>query len=147
MRDPRRRDGRDYPRYSTYPAPNLWARRPSEDFAQFGVSPDGLQNVAAPGFGGPGSGRLWLWPITSTSGRLLPGTEAATFPFWSFDGTSIGFFADRKLKRIDVKSEAIEVVADAPLARGGVWLPDGTIVFAPNATGPLSRVPSTGGTA
>jgi eukaryotic-like serine/threonine-protein kinase len=76
---------------------------------------------------------------------LLTGTEGAAFPFWSPGGRSIGFFADQKLKRLDVNSEAIQILADAPVARGGAWQPDGTILFAPNAAGPLFRVPSTGG--
>ena len=86
---------------------------------------------------------LWLRPLASTSGRLLTGTEGAGFPFWSPDGRSIGFFADQKLKRLDVNSEAIQILADAPVARGGAWQADGTILFAPNAVGPLFRVPAT----
>ena len=31
------------------------------------------------------------------------------------------------------------------VGRGGAWQADGTILFAPNATGPLFRVPATGG--
>ena len=40
----------------------------------------------------------------------------------------------------------LEYVADAPNPRGGLWQPDGNILFAPNAVGPLSRVPAAGGT-
>ena len=115
----------------------------SADFAQLAISPDGKQLVAAPRFGPLVP--LWLRPIASTSGTTLPGTEGASFPFWSPDGASIGFFADSKLKRIDVDSRAIQILADAPTARGGAWQSDGTILFAPNASGPLSRVPATGG--
>jgi eukaryotic-like serine/threonine-protein kinase len=114
------------------------------DFTQFAISPDGRQLVTAPSALG-GRTALWLRPLDSTSGRTLPGTEGAMFPFWSSDGESIGFFADSKLKRIDLASEAIEIVADAPVPRGGAWQADGTILFAPNAAGPLLRVPATGG--
>ena len=99
----------------------------------------------APSFGVQQPTPLWLRPLASTSGRLLTGTEGASFPFWSPDGRSIGFFADQKLKRLDVNSEAIQILADAPVARGGAWQADGTILFAPNAAGPLFRVPATGG--
>ena len=99
----------------------------------------------APGFGVQQPTPLWLRPLASTSGRLLTGTEGAGFPFWSPDGRSIGFFADQKLKRLDINSEAIQILADAPVARGGAWQADGTILFAPNAVGPLFRVPATGG--
>ncbi len=115
------------------------------DFAQLAISPDGQQVVVAPTFGVEGPTPLWLRPLDSTSGRLLTGTEGAGFPFWSPDGRSIGFFADQKLKRLDVNSEAIQVLAEAPVARGGAWQADGTILFAPNAVGPLFRVSATTG--
>ena len=115
------------------------------DFAQLAISPDGQQIVVAPGFGSQQSGPLWLRPLASTSGRLLTGTEGAGFPFWSPDGRSIGFFADQKLKRLDVNSQAIQILADAPVARGGAWQADDTILFAPNPVGPLFRVPANGG--
>ena len=114
------------------------------DFAQLAISPDGQQIVVAPGFAQQPS-PLWLRPLASTSGRLLTGTEGASFPFWSPDGRSIGFFADQKLKRLDLSSEAVLALADAPNARGGAWQADGMILFAPNAAGPLFRVPETGG--
>ena len=113
------------------------------DFAQIAISPDGQQLVASPAFGR--NTALWLRPIASTSGTTLPGTEGAAFPFWSPDGASIGFFADGKLKRVDVDSRAIQILADAPTARGGAWQSDGMILYAPSAAGPLSRVPATGG--
>ena len=113
------------------------------DFVQLAMSPDGQYIVAAPTFGSQTP--LWLRSLASASGRLLTGTEGATFPFWSPDSRSIAFFADQKLKRLDVNSQAIEIVADAPVARGGAWQADGTILFAPNPAGPLFRVAATGG--
>jgi Tol biopolymer transport system component len=113
------------------------------DFAHLALSPDGQQLLAVPALGG--GGLMWLRRLSSMSGRWLPGTEGALLPFWSPDGGSIGFFADAKLKRLDVNSLAIEIVADAPVGRGGAWQADGNILFAPNATGPLFRVPATGG--
>jgi Tol biopolymer transport system component len=114
------------------------------DFLQPAVSPDGQQFVVAPKF--VAHAGLWLRSVGSTAGRTLPNTQNASFPFWSSDGTSIGFFAEAKLKRIDLRSEAVEIVADAPNPRGGLWQADGNILFAPNAVGPLSRVPAAGGT-
>ena len=125
----------------------LFPRGMTADFPQLAISPDGQQIVVSPSFGTQGPSPLWLRSLASTSGRLLTGTEGAGFPFWSPDGRSIGFFADQKLKRLDFNSEAIQILADAPNARGGTWQSDGTILFAPNATGPLFRVPATGGQA
>ena len=123
----------------------LFPRGVAADSAQLAISPDGQQIVVAPSFGPQQPSPLWLRPLASTSGRLLTGTEGASFPFWSPDGLSIGFFADQKLKRLDVNSQAIQILADAPVARGGAWQADGTILFAPNAKGPLFRVPANGG--
>jgi len=125
----------------------LYPRGLTADFAQLAISPDGQQIVVSPSFGAQGPSPLWLRPLASTSGRLLAGTEGAGFPFWSPDGRSIGFFADQKLKRLDVNSQAIQILADAPSARGGTWQSDGTILFAPNPVGPLFRVPAAGGQA
>ena len=122
----------------------LFPRGVAADSAQLAISPDGQQIVVAPSFPQQPSS-LWLRPLASTSERLLTGTEGASFPFWSPDGQSIGFFADQKLKRLDVNSQAIQILADAPVARGGAWQADETILFAPNAQGPLFRVPATGG--
>ena len=139
------------PLFRQAPAPaeirfNLpFPRGVAADFAQLAISPDGQQIVVAPSFGSQQPSPLWLRPLSSTSGRLLTGTEGAGFPFWSPDGRSIGFFADQKLKRLDVNSQAIQILADAPVARGGAWQADDTILFAPNARGPLFRVPANGG--
>ena len=123
----------------------LFPRGVTADSAQIAISPDGQQIVVAPSFGVQQPTPLWLRPLASTSGRLLTGTEGASFPFWSPDGRSIGFFVDQKLKRFDLNSEAIQTLADAPTARGAAWQADGMILFAPRAAGPLFRVPDTGG--
>ena len=38
----------------------------------------------------------------------LAGTEGASYPFWAPDGRAIGFFADAKLKRIEMAGGATE---------------------------------------
>ncbi len=89
---------------------------------------------------------LWVRALDSLENKALPGTEGATFPFWSPDGASLGFFADNKLKRIDIAAGTPLVVTDAPVARGGDWGTDGTILFAPGVNAPIKRVPARGGT-
>lgn len=88
---------------------------------------------------------LWVRPLDTLESRALIGTEGASFPFWSPDGKSLGFFADNKLKRIDVAGGMPIVITDAPTARGGAWGPDGTILFAPGVNAPIKRVPARGG--
>ena len=78
--------------------------------------------------------------------RPLAGTEGARYPFWKPDGRAIGFFADGKLKWIDLGSNVLHAAADAPAGRGGTWNHDGVIVFAPAGFGVLLRVMAAGGT-
>ena len=72
---------------------------------------------------------LWVRSLDAGESRALPGTGGASFPFWSPDGRTIGFFANGKLKRIDVAGGTPLVLADAPNARGGTWSADGVILF------------------
>jgi Tol biopolymer transport system component len=90
---------------------------------------------------------LWVRSLDSAENRVLPGTEGASFPFWSPDGKSVGFFADGKVKRIDVDGGRPITLADAPNGRGGAWNGDGVILFAPSVSDPIMRVPSSGGKA
>jgi hypothetical protein len=75
----------------------------------------------------------------------LAGTEGALYPFWSPDSRSVGFFADGNLKRIDIDTGLVQVLANAPNPVGGTWNRDGTILFAPNFASPIFRVSSTPG--
>ncbi|MGB7862641.1 MAG: hypothetical protein WCF74_04535, partial [Candidatus Sulfotelmatobacter sp.] len=68
------------------------------------------------------------------------------FPFWSPDSRSLGFFADGKLKTIDLNGGSAQLVCDAQLGRGGAWGPNGVILFSPFPTAPLMRVSANGGT-
>src|SRR5262245_51665427 len=88
---------------------------------------------------------LWVRPLDGLSARPLAGTEGPTYPFWSPDSRSLGFFAGGKLRKIDVSGGPPETICDAPAARGGTWGRDGTIVFAPSTRYPLHRVAASGG--
>jgi hypothetical protein len=68
------------------------------------------------------------------------------FPFWSKDSRYVGFFAEQKLKKIDVAGGPPITLCDAPDGRGGTWNQDGIIVFAPTSSGVLHRVAASGGT-
>ena len=90
--------------------------------------------------------KLWVRPLNSLSARELPGSDAATFPFWSPDGQSIGFFAAGKLKRIAIAGGLPTVICDVGLGRGGTWNEEGVILFNSVNDGPLLRVSAAGGT-
>ena len=109
------------------------------------LSPDGTY-LAFAASDPNGKTMLWVRPMDSLDARMLPDTDGAIFPFWSPDGTSLGFFADNKLKIIDLNSSSAQVVADAPFGRGGAWGQDGVILFSPNTQTSLMRVNASGGT-
>ena len=88
---------------------------------------------------------MWLRTLGSEVARPLAGTEGSSLPFWSPDGRSLGFFADQKLKRIDVAGGSAQTLADAPAAYGATWGADGVILFSAANTAPLYRVPASGG--
>ena len=109
------------------------------------VSPDGHFLVFRAG-GGANVPALWLRPLDSLEARLLPGTEGADFPFWSPDNKSIGFYAQAKLKRIDVTSGGPLVLCDVVYGAagvGGTWSRDGIIVFGDKRG--LFRIAASGG--
>ena len=89
---------------------------------------------------------LYVRPLTSLTAQPLPGTEDATYPFWSPDSREVGFFVPGKLKRISAGGGPPQNVCDAVSGRGGTWGQDGVIVFTPSATQPLFRVAAAGGT-
>jgi eukaryotic-like serine/threonine-protein kinase len=116
---------------------------PTSDPISLALSPDG-RNIVFVGTAN-GRSRLWVRSLDSPSARPLDRTEGASFPFWSADSRSVGFFADTKLKRIDLDGGLVQVLTNAPEGRGGTWNAEGTILFTPNSGGPIFRIPSTGG--
>ena len=108
------------------------------------VSPDGSQ-LAFVARKGEGRTMLWVRSLRSFVTQMLEGTEGATRPFWSPDSRHLGFFADRKLKKIEASGGPVLTLAEAPEARGGTWNKNGVIVFAPQYTGPLYAVAASGG--
>jgi Tol biopolymer transport system component len=109
------------------------------------LSPDGTY-LAFATTGNDGKTALWVRLTNAVEARELPGTDSATFPFWSPDSRSLGFFADGKLKTVDLEGGSTQIVCDAPLGRGGAWGLGGVILFSPAPTAPLMRVSASGGT-
>ena len=120
--------------------------RPGDSgFTQFQLSPDGryLAFVAQSGE----VNRLFVRALDSLGERELPGTDGASYPFWSPDSAHIGFFSQGKLRQVAIGGGPATTIADAPDARGGAWGGDGSIVFSPAVTGTLFRVSASGGVA
>lgn len=110
------------------------------------LSPDGTR-LAFVAVDAKARRRIWVRVLSKLTSDAIDGTDGATFPFWSPDGSSIGFFSDGKLKKIgaDGRSAAIPL-CDAPFGRGGSWNSHGTIIFAPDSHSGIYRVSASGGT-
>jgi Tol biopolymer transport system component len=108
------------------------------------LSPDGRQ-LALIG-ARPGERRqLWIRSLERDDLHALPGTNGASYPFWSPDGKWLGFFAELKLQKTPASGGAVQALCSVTEPRGASWSRSGTIVFAPSANAGLSRVPASGG--
>jgi serine/threonine protein kinase len=112
--------------------------------APLSVSPDG-RRIAFVAGSPDGKYLLWVRSLDTLTAQSLAGTEGASSPFWSPDGTALGFFASGKLKKIDVSGGPAITLSDAPDNRGGTWSREGVIVFNPGNRTALQRVPVSGG--
>src|SRR5260221_393470 len=109
------------------------------------LSPDGT-SLAFSATSADGKTDLWVRPMNALDAHMIPGTDSAIFPVWSPDSRSLGFFADGKVKTIDLNGGSPLVVRDAPFGRGGSWGAGGVIMYTPATQTSLMRVSATGGT-
>jgi hypothetical protein len=99
-------------------------------------------------FGGTAVGKprvIWIQKLDEVEARALPNTEDASYPFWSPDGSQLGFFARGQLRKVEVASGTVQILFDAPSGRGGTWSTAGVVLFTPRTKSPLFRVPAGGG--
>ena len=117
---------------------------PANDIA---LSPDGRTLAIVAYWDQTSKYVLWTHPVGGRNATPVPGTEDASHPFWSPDSRSIAFFAQGKLKKVDLSSGgSAQVLCDAPHGRGGTWSREGVIIFAPNFYTGLYRLSVAGGT-
>ncbi len=109
------------------------------------VSPDGARVALVATDTASGMRQIYLRSLDRLESSPLAGTEGASYPFWSPDGKALGFFADLKLKRIDLADGIVRTLCGASAGRGATWSRHGFIVFAPTADGALFQVPGEGG--
>ena len=87
---------------------------------------------------------LYVQRIGSSNVTLLPGTQNASFPFWSPDGVYIAFFASEKLEKMPISGGPPQVLASVLSARGGTWGSRNVIVYSPDTASTLWRVNADG---
>jgi Tol biopolymer transport system component len=137
-------------RFARPPAPAGIARftislPPHVDLGEsIALSPDGRTLV----YGGrdDSGARLYKRALDSLESVPIRGTEGASYPFFSPDGTSVGFSVERALKRVPLQGGAAITMSETGGGDVGAWLSDDTIVFSSEFQG-LKRVPASGGQA
>ena len=123
---------------------DLPAQMDLERWSSIALSPDGSMLTFA-ATGADGKREIWIRRLDGFAVQALAGTENGFMPFWSPDNRSIGFFADRKLKRVPAGGGPVLTICDAQDGRGGSWSEDDMIVFAPAPFTGLSKVSAAGG--
>jgi len=111
--------------------------------SSFAISPDATRIAFTAE--GPRGRQLWIRSLDVTAPRPLQGTEGGEYPFWSPDSRSIGFFANNKLKRLEIDGGDPQSLANVVTPAGGTWNRDGTILYVPSENGGIFRVQATGG--
>ncbi|MBI2212839.1 MAG: serine/threonine-protein kinase [Acidobacteria bacterium] len=114
------------------------------DLLGLSLSPDGRRLAFAANLT-DGGRQLWIRDLDSMKATPVVGTTGASYPFWSPDGRHLGFFADGKLKKLDLRGGSPQVLADAPTGRGGTWGARDLILYAPNIRSPIKLIPAMGG--
>ncbi len=106
------------------------------------ISADGARLAFVAGRGS--ATRLYLRQLDRLDSVAIPGTDGAISPFFSPDGEWLGFFADRKLKKVSVSGGSPVSLIEAAGPRGATWDSNGTIVFGPFLVSGLMRVRTDG---
>jgi Tol biopolymer transport system component len=108
------------------------------------ISPDG-RHLAFNATDSSGKSRIWVRALNALVAQPLAGTEGTTRPFWSPDSRFLGFFAEGKLKKIEVSGGPAQKICDAPRGADGSWSPEGVVLFDGTANDPINRVSAAGG--
>ena len=100
------------------------------------VSPDGNIIVRM----GGNSGALLIRRRDELSFKPIPGTEDAYGPFFSHDGSQIGYFSDNSLKAVPVAGGPSVLLRDSIGGPAGVlWAHDGLLYFGDLGRGVIAR--------
>src|SRR5262249_15935763 len=109
-------------------------------------SQDGTQ-LAFIDLGNRGSPQLFVRAINSLEVRPVNGTDGAETPFFSPDGQWIGFVAEGKLRKTNVRTGSVqticECITNVPSPRGARWAVNDAIFF--SSPSGIMRVNAAGG--
>jgi serine/threonine protein kinase/Tol biopolymer transport system component len=132
------------------PDGGLFNRHPARNF--LALSPDGTQlaflaTTGSTSIAYEGRSQIWIRALADLDAHPVPGTEGATAFFWSPNGRSLAFFADGKLKRLDLPAGAAVTICDVPGfgLMHGTWGAGGTILMGIGNGTAILGVPASGG--
>jgi Tol biopolymer transport system component len=116
----------------------------SGEVSHMALSWDGSMLVFVSPEANSGLPMLYVQRVGTPSAALLPGTEGASYPFWSPDGTNVAFFANGKLQKMAISGGTPQVLANVSAARGGSWGRRNVIIYSPAAGSAIWRVNADG---
>ena len=105
---------------------------PVDGGTRIALSPDGTMLA----YVGPGEvgGRVWLRRLNQLHATPIQGSDGGHSPFFSPDGTRLGFFFGTTLRILSLESGTVTVLADTGVSiAGGAWSDDDWIYFDANA--------------
>ncbi len=111
-------------------------------FTAFAISPEGRRIALT--VNSRDSSDLIIRSLDSLGAQRLPNTDGANHPFWSPDGRSLGFFAEGKLKVLELSTGAIRSLCPAATPQGASWGANDVIVYTPEIGTSVFRTSATG---
>ena len=114
-----------------------------EEAPAFALSRDGSTLAFVGGTGN--SRKLYTRRLDALALTAIAGTEGASSPFFSPDGQWLAFISNESLKKVPTSGVSPAIRLTTATDRGGVWLDDDTIIYAPDRAGPLFRISASGG--
>jgi eukaryotic-like serine/threonine-protein kinase len=109
-----------------------------DDALDAAISPDGRSIVFVATT--DGTPRLWRRALDGDRAEPLAGTDGAQLPAWKQTGRVVAFFSGHTLKQLSLDEGVVRDLAEASGPAGVSWLPDGSLVFSPEARGPIRRL-------
>ena len=107
------------------------------------ISPDGTQ-VAYWAKNAAGDDQIFLRGLDEVQAVPVPGTEGGVAPFFSPDGSRIGFWSQLEIYSSPIRGGAAAPLIEVQNFRGAVWSDDGKIWYVPDTETGLWRMSSDG---
>jgi eukaryotic-like serine/threonine-protein kinase len=111
------------------------------------LSPDGSRIAFVAVDSATHASRIWVRTMSTADALPIAGTEGARSLFWSYDGKSIGFFTENRLKRVDPSEGSPVTICEVPPYIGvmGTWGVEDILFASVEGDAIYAVSPSTGG--